>query len=97
MTEEEDKRISAEYGVTPGAWHDENAGMVYSVSHGPVAAIGDYDHDDANARLMAASKEMVALLERALIKIRLTPLGVYDRTGEEIAALLERLKGGSHE
>ena len=120
MTPEDDKRISAALGVTPGEWaafegvvaawirssHPEEHGSVFG--HCEECYCDEYRH---NARLMAASKEMVALLERAVkLAFGCFPLlsealpsrhrdeimELAKSLGLESSALLSRLKGGNN-
>ena len=115
MTPEEDKRISAEYGVTPGEWRvwddfpdqiDTGEGGV-EIAHavmpdGTRAAPEVLGETHANARLMAASKELVAELQRIVAAYH--DIGEGDDASlcfylaiQNTDALLERLKGGSNE
>ena len=105
MTPEDDKRISEEYGLTPELWRETlvSTGLFHEI-HAPKQRIADVRHKQ-DARAMAKAKEMIALLERADVEI----CELLQQFGDEhanrwppdiladIRALLERLKGGSHE
>lgn len=117
MTEEEDKRISAELGVTPGRWAfltragvapTPPAGSVLIAStYSPMWIAGQHDKamEAANARLMAKSKEMYALLKRAeaaIANVKKNTNWDDDPYGPDgggldgdIRALIAELKGGA--
>ena len=110
LSPKEDERISREYGLTLGEWrlneyddvccgHDPETGDEFLCNS--VRLEGD-------ARLIVASKEMLALLERAEdmtsqangiahVSKRLGVAAALADLYADIRALLEGLKGDSHE
>ena len=111
LTPEQDARLCAEYGVKRGQWIilTSSGAIPRPISPEASSIVGATDvpmwaasHESeeverANARLMAASKEMVALLEIAEERLCYMSDTVSRDICLDISALLDGLKGGSNE